>query len=296
MVFKQLAVDAVNRALTTQEAPSGKSINVAKVLRTLGEPVVAVGFLGGDRGDAIAGVLEAEGLVLDFVRVAARTRQCTTLIDLWAELHTELVEESAPAEAGAYEDLISILRRRLPGCRSLVLSGSITPGGPPDFYFRCAQLARESEVFVVVDAQGVLLTESLRAKPALAKPNRAELSATLGRDLRDEHALQAAMGEVHEQGAQRVVVTSGSEPALAFDGRHFWRILPPQIKAANPIGSGDAFTAGLVSRLLRGDALAEACRWGSAAGSANALTLLPGELKKEDLERLAKETRIERVP
>ena len=55
----------------------------------------------------------------------------------------------------------------------------------------------------------------------------------------------------------------------------------------NPIGSGDAFTAGLVSRLLRGDDLGEACRWGAAAGTANALTTMTGEVNWPDVEQLA---------
>jgi tagatose 6-phosphate kinase len=63
----------------------------------------------------------------------------------------------------------------------------------------------------------------------------------------------------------------------------------------NPIGSGDAFTAGVVLRLLRGDDLGEACRWGAAAGAANALTPQPGELNRGDATRLAKVVRALKV-
>jgi fructose-1-phosphate kinase PfkB-like protein len=69
----------------------------------------------------------------------------------------------------------------------------------------------------------------------------------------------------------------------------------PQIKVVNPIGSGDAFTAGLVSRLIRGDDLGEACRWGSATGAANTLTAMAGEVNRPDVERLAQATRVERI-
>jgi tagatose 6-phosphate kinase len=90
-------------------------------------------------------------------------------------------------------------------------------------------------------------------------------------------------------------VTAGSEPALAFDGKNFRRIITPRIKVVNPIGSGDAFTAGVVLRLLRGDDLGEACRWGAAAGAANALTPMPGELNRKDVTLLAKEVRVQTV-
>jgi len=50
MIFRKLALDAVNRAVTTLDGVAGKSINVAKVLRALGDHPVATGFLGGERG------------------------------------------------------------------------------------------------------------------------------------------------------------------------------------------------------------------------------------------------------
>jgi tagatose 6-phosphate kinase len=63
----------------------------------------------------------------------------------------------------------------------------------------------------------------------------------------------------------------------------------------NPIGSGDAFAAGLLWRLLRGEDLGEACRWAAAAGAANALTLMAGEVHGDDVERLAGQVTVERL-
>jgi len=139
------------------------------------------------------------------------------------------------------------------------------------------------------------LTEALKAKPGLVKPNRPELAATVGRTLKSGADLMQAMRELCERGAQRVIVTAGRKPALAFDGKVFRRITTPRIQVVNPIGSGDAFTAGVVWRLLRGDDLGEACRWGAAAGAANALTPMPGELNRKDVTRLAKEVRVQRI-
>jgi fructose-1-phosphate kinase PfkB-like protein len=136
---------------------------------------------------------------------------------------------------------------------------------------------------------------ALKARPGLVKPNRAELAATVGREFKDDVEVMNAMRDVCERGAQRMVVTAGKEPALAFDGKTFWRIIQPQIEVMNPIGSGDACTAGLVLRLLRGDDLGEACRWGCAAGAANALTLMTGEVEVEDVRRLAREIEVRNV-
>lgn len=289
MVLRNLALDAVNRAVTTLDGAAGKSINVAKVLKTLGEQPLAMGFLGGDRGEELRRLLQEKGIDLDFVSVSARTRQCITVLAQDQGSHTELVEESLPVRPSDYDALIGRFRQRVKTCRAVILSGSITPGGPTALYRECAALAREAGALCVVDAQGAPLREALQASPGLVKPNRAELSATVGRELKDEADVKHAMAKLCESGTQRVVVTAGREPTLAFDGKHFWRILPPSIAAVNPIGSGDAFTAGLVWRLLRGEDLGEACRWASAGGAANALTLMPGDLNAQDVTRLARE-------
>lgn len=293
MIFRSLALDAVNRAVTTLDGAAGKAVNVAKVLRALGERPVAIGFLGGDRGEFLRSALQTVGIELDFVNVAARTRQCVTVIDQSAGTHTELVEESLPVDPADFERLRAIIRRRIAGSPAVVMSGTIAPGGPADFYFHCTRMAAGAGALSVVDAQGTALVEALNARPGLVKPNRSELAATVGRALNDEPAVRLAMREFCDRGAQRIVVTAGKAPTLAFDGASFWRVVSPQIAAVNPIGSGDAFTAGLVARLVRGDDLGEACRWASAAGAANALTSMAGEVNREDVERLAREVKVE---
>jgi tagatose 6-phosphate kinase len=295
MIFRKLTVDAVNRAATTLDGAAGKSINVAKVLKELGKAPLATGFLGGDRGDFLRTALQSQGIESDFVAVTARTRQCVTVIDQSAATITELVEESSPVAAADYELLTAIIRRRMPGCRAVVMSGTITPGGPVDLYRRCVQWAREAGALPVVDAQGPPLIEALGAGPGLVKPNHAELAATVGRELTDENSLIEDMQDLCQRGAQRAVVTAGAKPALALESGKLWRICSPLVAVCNPIGSGDAFTAGLVWRLLRGDDLGEACRWGAAAGAANALTPLAGQLQYQDVQRLASQVKIERL-
>lgn len=295
MRFRKVTRDAVNRAVSALDGAAGKSVNVAKVLKELGERPVATGFLGGDRGEQLRSLLEPWGIEHDFVSVGERTRQCITIIDESDWSVTELVEESRPVESTDYGKLMTIVQQRVNHCRAVIMSGSITPGGPTSFYLECVRAAHEAGALSVVDAQGPVLLEALSGGPGLIKPNRTELAATAGRVLEDEAAVASAMRDLCERGAQRVVVTAGKEPTLAFDGKQFWRITPPRILAVNPIGSGDAFAAGLVWRLLRGDDFGEACRWGSAAGAANALTVMAGEVGGTDLEGLAAETRVEEM-
>ena len=211
------------------------------------------------------------------------------MIDESSSTQTELVEESQSLEPIEYDKLTSTIANRMDGCQAAVMSGTITPEGPVNFYFRCTQIARARGVMPVVDAKGILLLGALKARPALVKPNRAELAATVGYELPDRQSIIRAMRECCERGAERIVVTAGKDSSFAYDGKKVWETIPPVIQAVNPIGSGDAFTAGLVWRLLRGDELGEACRWASSVAAANALTLMPGEIWREDVDRLVRQ-------
>jgi tagatose 6-phosphate kinase len=295
MIFRKLTPDAVNRAVATLDGVAGKAINVAKILKALGAHPVVTGFLGGQRGESLRAAMTEKQIESYFVTVKAPTRQCITVIDESAGTHTELVEESRPVGPADFRKFMAVVRQRIAGCRAVVMSGTIASGGPAAFYRDCTRLAEDAGAMSVVDAQGAALTEALKAKPGLVKPNQPELAATIGRELKSDADVMQAMRELCERGAQRVIVTAGREPALAFDGKIFRRISTPHIQAVNPIGSGDAFTAGVVWRLLRGDDLGEACRWGNAAGAANALTPMPGELNHKDVTRLAKEVRVQKI-
>ena len=293
MVFRGVTLDAVNRAATTLDGIAGKSINVAKVLKALGESPIATGFIGGDCGLRIEASLADRDIETKFVEIVPETRQCTTMIDESAGTITELVQESDPVSKSKYRELFYAVRKQASRCSAMVISGTLTPGAPVDFYQQCVQLAVKWNLLSVVDAKGPALVEALKACPGVIKPNRSELEMTVGRKLANESEVMAAMRELCDQGALRVIVTSGKEPTLAFNGSQFWRIHAPKIPTVNPIGSGDAFAAGLVWRLLRGADLGEACRWACATGAANALTLMAGEVRRKDVQRLAAEVKVE---
>src|SRR5438094_4134919 len=109
MIFRKLVLDAVNRAATTLDGAAGKSVNVAKVLKSLGEQPLATGFLGGDRGADLRALLQAREIEIDFVEVNARTRQCITVIDESSTTQTELVEESQPVPEADYDALARVV-------------------------------------------------------------------------------------------------------------------------------------------------------------------------------------------
>lgn len=286
MAFERLKLDAVNRAAELRESASGKSINVALMLRTLGADVLATGFLGGEPGRFIRRELDAATIAHEFVEVGPATRTCVTVLDRATAAATELVEETRPVEPRAYDQLLKVVDANLWRCRALVLSGSLPPAAPQDFYARCTKLARAANVPVVLDGRGEPLRQALVEKPTVVKPNRHELAETVAIPVDTEDGLRAAVQELLARGPEWAVITDGPRDAIASDGRAFWRVTPPRIEPVNPIGSGDAFAAGMAFALQRGSGLDDACRLGAACGAANALSSPPGHARPEDVAAL----------
>jgi tagatose 6-phosphate kinase len=292
MVFERLQPNEVNRAAAVHDYASGKSINVARVLHTLGEPAVALGFAGGARGAEMLADVSAARIPHHFVDVPAPTRQCVTVIDRAAGAATELVEESRPVHPEHAHRLLAVLLREIGAATGCVLSGSLPPNWHPDFYLRCLRLIPAGSVPVMLDARGDALRSALPHGHFIAKMNREELAQTVGANPGDGAALVRAMRSILPAGGA-AVVTLGAGGVVACDVARAWRVHSPRVDARSAVGSGDAFAAGAVARLARGDPLDRACAYGAACGAANAITDRAGHLSREDVEKIMPQVRVE---
>ncbi|CAN5412028.1 tagatose-6-phosphate kinase [soil metagenome] len=288
MSFAKLAIDRVNRATSVTQFASGKSINAARVLHTLGERAITTGIIGGDSGRFIAQDLQRAGIAHDFITTPTPTRLCQTLLDESTMTATELIEEAAAPHEDAYDELLAKLTDVVVGAKVLVMAGRLAPGACGDFYAGCVSIARGAGVRTIVDACHVPLTLALAEKPTIVKPNRAELGATLDRSIESDDSLRDAMKRVIEMGATWVVVTDGPRDTTISNGAEFWRITTPAVKVINPIGSGDSFAAGLAAGLRREMQVPDACALGVVCAAANAMTAHAGHVNKEDIANLAK--------
>jgi tagatose 6-phosphate kinase len=286
MTFERVSVDAVNRAKTVQADAAGKAINAARVLHTLGRDPVATGFLGGFSGQLIQQDLDRIGMAHDFLIVEPPTRVCVTVIDQSAGTATELIEEAGAVPADAYSALLAKLEDKIKQAKGLILAGGLPAGAPRDFYARCVSLAVSAGVFVVLDAKGEPLRQSLGSRPTIVKPNRSELEETVGMKIDSDETLKEAIRQLIAAGPRWAVVTAGAAATVASDGKSFWRISTPKVQTISAIGSGDSFAGGLMAGVTEGKAVPEACRLGAACGAANAMTPFAGHVRLQDVEAL----------
>ena len=82
-----------HRTVEQTTMPGGKGVNVARVLKTLGQPVIATGLAGGATGTRIVEQLtQRVDAVSDFVRIREESRTNTAVIDPTTGEQTEINE------------------------------------------------------------------------------------------------------------------------------------------------------------------------------------------------------------
>jgi tagatose 6-phosphate kinase len=295
MSFDHLAIDGVNRTADVQQYASGKSVNAARVLHTLEIPVICSGFVGGDSGQFLLNDLDDSEIDHSFVRVDEATRLCITLVDRAARTATELIEESRKLPPYAYEQLFSKFSELLPTATGVLLSGSLPPDAPPDFYANCVKASVSVKKFVIVDAVGEPLRRAQSFRPTVIKPNRQELSQTVNAPVNTDKELKSAITQLLATGPQWAVITNGDKETIASDGQSFWKISTPEVKVVSPIGSGDSFAAGLAAGIAAGQSVPNACKLAAACGAANAMTDKAGHLNKSDVDQLIARVSVEPI-
>lgn len=290
--FDRFDYGGVNRLVALQTSAAGKGVNVARVLRILGDRPVALGFVGGDTGKVILADLKQWDVAEKFVRVPDRTRVCQTLRDRATGTVTELVEEAALPARPAWADFKQGYRQLVPRAALITISGALMPGAAPGIYGELVAIAARQKVPVIIDSQKIPLLRALPFRPLVAKLNVHELENTVARRLRSPRAIFAAARELLVRGARQVLVTDGARGAWLVGPDGAWHFQPPKLRAVNPIGSGDAVTAGMARALARQESLVTAVRLGMACGAANALTLTTGTVEKRVVAELLRRVRV----
>lgn len=135
--LKSGTVMRVSRCINTA---GGKGLNVARVIKLLGEEVMATGLLGGNNGAYLEELLEKDGLENKFVHIDSETRCCVNVLDRTAG-STEFLEPGA--EVGKYDVSVFLLRFQELAEKSEVvtLSGSIPKGVEANVYARMIEIA-----------------------------------------------------------------------------------------------------------------------------------------------------------
>jgi 1-phosphofructokinase len=266
--------------------PGGKGLNAARVVSNLGGEVLALTTFGDQEGRLLLREMAYSGVPVRAVEVSRPTRTSTCIYNMSSGAFMELLEpgvELGPEESAAYFDL---LLEALPDRGILALCGSSPCRSMDDFFRRAVLAGREGGLQVVVDSYNAPLVRAIEAAPHMVKLNLHEIGSSFGMAAEREEDILAFARRLIRRGIEEVLVTGGARGAwlISRDGVH--RFQGPRIEEVHAIGSGDAMLGALLARLQKGDNLLEACRWGVAAGAANAGRLEVCTLTEDLVEEL----------
>lgn len=271
----------------TRTAAGGKGINVARVLRGLGDPVTVTGFVGGHSGRLIADELLALGARPQFVSAPGESRSCINIVDPLSGRCTRVDEWGPELDESHVEGLRRRWAELLPECELAIISGSAPPGAPASLYRDLALAAHRAQRPVVLDAHDEPLALALEAGPDVIKPNQEELEALAGRELGTVQEIVSAALSLTARGVGTVIASLAQRGAIAVTGDgECVMATPPAVEALNPVGGGDALVAGYAHAMRAGLPLDERLRWAVAAGTASTLTLGAAACGRDEVERL----------
>jgi 1-phosphofructokinase family hexose kinase len=206
----------------------GKGFNVSRALRALGEPSVALGFVGGQAGRTIAAGMAGLGIATDLVEIAGgETRTNVTVVA--PDRHMKVNEPGPAVTRGEEERLLARVRALARAGDLWVLSGSLPPGGSSGLYAEVIRVAQAAGARALLDTSGPALREGCEAGPFLAKPNAAEAAELTGLPAGTEEEVLAAAAAIHALGVTTVLVSlrppsrSGTRSAPATPCWPAWR-------------------------------------------------------------------------
>lgn len=296
----RVAEQQIGETLRVEEVsrePGGKGINAARVLHQLGQDVIAIQPLGGHAGDWMRSEMQQRGVPAEHVQNNCLTRSTVTVVD--TNHHpTVFAEPGGPLDPECWDSLCDrILEHSQPG-GLLLLSGSMPRCTTTNHLRRLISAAHTSGARVVVDTSGPALLDAATAGADLLKPNEEELLQATGHTTREVAARSLLM-----RGVSTVVVSRGADGLWAAQSsqandRDLSLIEQPAVPyiRGNPIGAGDAATAGLLAGLLSEGTISGALRWASVIGAAAVLMPTAGTIDVGSLPGLASRLPVEHRP
>lgn len=267
-------------------APGGGGINVSRVFVRLGGHARSIYLSGGPTGPALDGLIDQHMLVRTRIPIAGSTRVASAVLEHETGKEYRFTPAGPRIAESEWRACLDALAEV--DCGIMVLSGSLPPGVPDDFYARVIRLMRERGVEVVLDSSGAGLACGIdEGGLLLLKPSEGELRSYTGRPLETMDEIgSAAMAIVNTGKARLVAVTMGHEGAILArkEGTVFLPAL--DIQAASAVGAGDSFVAGMIFALASGKDDLEAFRFGLASGSAAVLRAGTGLAHPADITRM----------
>jgi len=269
-------------------SPGGKGANQATAAARMGAKTLLVGRMGDDAFGREA-ILRLRSGGIDTSNVDIDIQQSTGLAVINVD---ENAENTVIVVSGAN---MLLDQNDVDRCIPLLESAQVLMlqlEVPIEASTAIAQAAQEQGVLVILDpAPASYIPMALYPLIDIITPNETEAKALVGFWPSTTDEAEQAAAELLSRGTKAAVIKMGSRGAYYTDGTVASWVKAFPVMAVDTVAAGDAFNGGMAVALSEGQSLAEAVRWGAAAG-AIAVTR-PGALEsmptREEVERLLTE-------
>ena len=243
--------------------PGGKGANQAVAAARLGARVSMVGRVGRDTfAGPLLDNLAAAGIDHSFVTQDPQAATGVALIVVDDAGQNSIVVASganmrlSPADVDGAETAIA-------GADVLLLQLE----SPLETVTRAAEVARAHGVIVILNpAPARSLPGSLLSLVDVLIPNESETALLTGLPVGDQAEAEAASTALRGLGVGTVILTLGERGALLAREEGAEHLPAFDVTPVDTTAAGDAFVGGFAVALAEGRSLAEAVRWGNAAG------------------------------
>jgi 1-phosphofructokinase len=249
--------------------PGGQGVWQARMITSLGTPVVLCTSLGGEIGQVLEPLMASEGVNLRMVR--RDSSNGGYVHDRRGGSRIEIADVPGhPLNRHELDELYNLTLGEGLTTRVSVLSGPGDPSlVPPDVYRRLAADLGRNGSMVIADLSGAHLDAVLASGLTFLKVGHEELIRDGRVDDDSDDTLIGVLYQLHAAGAESVVVSRAESAALALIDGEVFEVDMPRLQPADARGAGDSMTAGVAAVLAGGGDGRLAIRTGAAAGALN---------------------------
>lgn len=249
MEIDNLKLGEINRSKSEILRVGGKGINVSRELNNLGTESTACIFVAGTVGDSIISELNREKIKNIFVNV----KGCSRInVKLACKNETAINGKGCNADLKDVDTLCGLVDTKEDDF--IVLSGSVCSGLDKNIY---AYIMEKLKGRFVVDAEKELLTNTLKYKPFLIKPNHIELGEIFECEIDSFDSAVYYGKKLCEMGAENVIVSMGKTGSVFVNSNSEYVRKANRVEVKNTVGAGDTMVAGFIHSIVNGRSFIE---------------------------------------
>jgi len=265
----------------------GKGIDVARVFKKLGYNNYTVSnILGGNVGDLIEKKMNEENIKAWNFKIKNDSRINYAYVNEIEESILMINENGPLIEQREKEKYLEELNNWLVKGQILVIAGSATTGFVAKDIHSIIKMAKEKNMYVVIDTSKEYLSASLEENIDLLKINNKEFADQFKNYEYEFNNFKDYIDVIESEKIKEVIITFGKEGILSnFDGEIFFG-KNKKVFSNYAIGSGDSFLAGYIYGEIYADNKEDTLKLAMACGAANTLEYGAGVLNKKDIDMM----------